>query len=48
VPPDDEFDVVFVVLLFDEDDVDVELELRVDELDDDFELLRFVDDAADV
>jgi hypothetical protein len=37
--------VVFVVLLVDEDDVEVELlELRVAELDADFELFRFVDE----
>lgn len=35
---------VFVVLLDDDDDVEVVLELRVVELDDDFELLRFDDE----
>lgn len=49
--PVDELLVVFVVLLAPDDDAVLELfELRFDVFDDDFELLRFVDDeaAADV
>ncbi len=46
--PDEELLVVFVVLLVPEDDAEVELfELRFEELEDDFELLRFDDDDDD-